>query len=164
MRKLLALAAVAALVVVSCNWPPPTGPDGGTTVNVNQNVTIGQPDPNASPSPGGSVARVGVGKVAETCPVGTQPSGLGNALRVGCTAFLTCSPYSASGQELFDVAIIGVAPESFEAISGGSVVQVGPHGSNPFNLDTLGLKAGSASFQCRVRGVTSPPFTLSVVQ
>lgn len=167
-QKLLtaaALIACAALAIVGCQPYPPTGPSN-TTVNQNVNVNVGQPGASPSPGAGGSVARVGIGKVSggESCPAGTQPSGLGDSVRIGCTAFLTCSPYSASGQELFDLAIIGAAPEKFDATSGGSLVQITPHASNGYNLDVKGLAKGAVAFTCTVKGVTSPTFTLNVIQ
>ena len=159
-RTIYALLAGAALVFVSC-VPPPTAPEGGTTVNQVVTVNVGQGGPGASPSPGGSVARVSIGKVSETgC---ANPSGRGDAVRVGCEAFLTCSPFSASGTELFDPAIIGPAPDSFAPVSGqdnGAFVQ---RQSNGFNADVRGLKAGPLVAQCIVRGVASAPFTLTVV-
>ena len=174
MRKSIAVAALlsaAALAGALACVPPPTTPDppGNTTVNVNQNVNIGQGGPGASPSPGagGAVAAVGIGKVAgaETCPVGTPPSNRVDAVKVSCTAFLTCSPRNAQGQELFEG--IPLAPEQFEVISGHQYVSISPHGSNQYNLDATGVAATPDGvrvlFQCRVAGVTSPPFPLVVV-
>lgn len=164
-------AAVIALgillLLIGC-VPPPTEPDGGTNVNTNVNVNI-NPGGGSSPAPGtpGTVASVGIGKVsgAETCPVGTAPSGRGDAVKVGCAAFLTCSPKDSTGKELFEG--IPQAPESFEVISGAQYVIVGPHGSNAYNLDATGRTATPDGvrvlFQCRVAGITSQPFPLVVV-
>lgn len=161
--KRMAIFAVALLVLVGCERGPTTPGD----VNVNVNVNVGQPTPapSSSPEAGGTVSRVGVGKVAgaESCPANVQPSGRGDAVRVGCTAFLTCSPYDSANRELFDPASIGTAPDSFGLV-GGDAVTVAPHGTNPFNLDAKGERAGTVSFACKVRGVQSPPFVLAVVQ
>lgn len=155
-----ALVVCAALALLGCQPYPPTTPSS-TTVNQNVNVNLGGPTASPSPGAGGAVARVGIGKVSETgC---ATPSGSGDAVRVGCEAFLTCSPFSASGQEIFDPAIIGPAPDTFAVVSGQDNASCTQRQSNGFNMDCRGLKVGAAVVQCTVRGVTSQPFTLRVV-
>jgi len=73
------------------------------------------------------------------------------------------SPYSASGQELFDAAIIGFQPDSFQAVSGQDNATFAQSQSNAFNGVAVGRRAGTLTLQCTVRSVTSPPFTLNVV-
>lgn len=159
------LAGLMAVVAVGC-VPPPTQPDGGTTVNQNVNVNVGQGGPGASPSPGagGAVARVGIGKFGERCPAGTQPSGNGAGVRVGCEADITCSPYNSQNEELFDLAIIGPAPTSFAAVSGQDNATFTQSGSNPYNGEAVGRRAGTLTLSCTVKSVTSQPYTLTVVQ
>ena len=152
---------LAGLAMLGCNPYPPSAPSS-TTINQNVNVNLGTPGASPSPSAGGAIARVGIGKVSETgC---ANPSGRGDAVRVGCEAFLTCSPFSASGQEIFDPAIIGAAPDSFQAVSGQDNATFIQRQSNAFNADARGVKVGPLVVQCIVRGVASAPFTLSVVQ
>lgn len=160
---LYVIALGALLMLLGC-VPPPTEPDGGTTVNQNVNVNVGG-TPGASPSPGagGAVARVGIGKFGERCPAGTAPSGNGAGVRVGCTADLTCSPYNANNQELFDLTIIGAAPTSFAAVSGQDNASFQQSGANPYNGEAVGRRAGTLTLSCTVKGVTSQPFLLSVV-
>ena len=168
MRNLapLLIAAMLSAAAVACT---PTEPSPGGDVNVNQNVNVnvGQPNPTASPSadPRGTVARVGIGKVAETPATTNQScSGRGDAVKIGCTAFLTCSPFTAAGVELFNEADIGTAPEKFSIDAGTEFASQAPHGSNAFNIDVTGNRPGSVTISCKVRGVTSPPFLLQVVQ
>lgn len=148
--------------------PPPTEP-GDIVITNNNTNNNGQPGGGASPSPspgaGTVIARVGVGQFGERCPAGVSPSGDGRSstVRVNCTAFITCSAYSPSGQEHFDLAVIGPAPEEFRATAGeGAIVQT-QAASNPYNLDILGKAVGTASYTCRVKGVTSPTYSLRVV-
>lgn len=171
-RTSFKLAIVAGLLTlagaVACT---PTEPSPPSQINIdihndNQNNNGGGPTASPSPGAGGAVARVGIGKVSggESCPPNVQPSGRGDAVKVGCTAWLTCSPYNAQNIELFNEPDIGTAPETFALVSGSEFATAGPHGTNQFNLDATGRAPGAASFSCRVRGVTSPPFVLQVVQ
>lgn len=158
------LAGLMAVIAFGC-VPPPTEPDGATTVNTNVNVNVGgQPGASPSPSAGGAVARVGIGKFGERCSAGVQPSGNGAGVRVGCTADLTCSPYNANNEELFDLTIIGAAPTSFAAVSGQDSATFVQSGANPYNGEAVGRRAGTLTLQCTVKSVTSPAFTLTVVQ
>lgn len=157
----LAIAA-AAVATTSCTPYPPTQPSS-TTVNQNVNVNVGNPSGSPSPGQGGSVARVGIGKFGERCPANVKPSDNGAAVRVGCTADITCSPFSASGQELFDSAIIGFAPDSFQAVSGQDNATFQQSQQNAFNGEALGKRAGTLTLACTVKGVTSQPYSLTVV-
>lgn len=162
--SLYLLAGLMAVLAFGC-VPPPTEPGDIVINNTNTATNNSGGNPTASPSPGagGSVASVGIGKFGEACPAGVAPSGLGDSVRVNCTAFITCSPKSASGQEIFDLGIIGPAPESFVATEGNDQSVTVQVASNPYNLDVKGKAKGTAKFQCRVKAITSPTFTLNVI-
>ena len=156
------LCFALAGLMSACNQQPPTVIEI-TNTNTNTQGGTPSPAPSSSPDATGDVATVGIGKFGEACPAGTAPSGIGDAVKVGCTAFITCSPRDAEGREIFNLQIIGPEPTEFRAVEGEGTTVRSQVPSNPYNRDVLGIATGAARYLCTVKGKTSPSFTLRVV-
>lgn len=157
-RLLIAVGVIA--LGVACN------------VNVNKNVngpTEPKPSPNASPSPSpspspssspaaGTITLVKVTEVGESCPAGVQPATAQRAVRVGCSAFITCTPFV--GDRPATVAEHGPAPTAY-GITSGSGATFTPWPSEAFNADLKGTSSGALIVSCTVKGITgSADFTV----
>lgn len=164
-RKLetLLLGALAALVAYACTIQLPTSP-APTQI---QTVVIGGatgPTGAGSPSPGaGTIHSVKVSQFGEgRCNSGVSPANQSRTVRVGCVAFITCTPKRVDGTDASEVEH-GPKPDFFGVTSGGVFV-VAMSTENPFNIDVRGTSPGIASLRCGVKGVVSDPaFDLQVV-
>jgi hypothetical protein len=156
----LGAAAVAAALTVAttgCGDTIVTGPDIDITID-GQKVS---PSPGQGPGASGSIGSVKVVQFGEQCPAGKVPSGVDRQVRIGCTKFVTCTPFLTSGDKA-PPAVHGPAPDFFGQVSGGAVVKV-KHTDEPFNLDVEGVAPGVATLQCTAKGVPSGPWDITVV-
>jgi len=109
----------------------------------------------------GVVTSVKVTQFGEHCPSGTASSGEDRSVRVGCTKWLTCTPFVAPGVEAAP-SVHGPTPDFFGVVAGSQHADV-TIPSNPFNRDVKGKTPGVISFRCIAKGVQSEQFDLTVV-
>jgi hypothetical protein len=131
-----------------------------------QVVNFPGPTTGASPSPSpgaGAVRSVRIGEFGEVCPQGVGPPAetVPRQVRVGCTSAITCTPLDAQGREIPNATPPRL--DSFNVVSGNQHVIVDAFDDNAYNLSVFGLSAGVATFVCRVEGVSSDPWPLTVV-
>jgi hypothetical protein len=133
-------------------------PGDSTTIITNtatNNQSPTGPTPTGSPSPSGVIDHVKVTQFGQSCGEGERN------ITVGCTKFITCTPFFADGT-LVPPAIHGSAPDFFGVTEGANFVQVTTP-DEQFNRDVKGLFPGIVKFECVVKGVSSGPSEFVVV-
>lgn len=144
------VVVMVAMALWSAACTLPGGGDETVIVNTatNNAGSTPLPAPGASPSPAaGPIDHVKVTQFGESC--GEK----GRNITVGCTKFLTCTPFFADGT-LVPPAVHGPSPEFFGVIEGQNFVQVTTP-EETFNRDVKGLFPGIVAFECVVKGVSS---------
>jgi hypothetical protein len=159
-RLFLATMLIAAgFAVMGCTPESPVTPTQ-IVINNNQTTTVAGGGPTTAPSPGsttGGIVEVRVPMVGENCPSGVTPVGVQRQIRVGCSAFVTCTPKCKdAGGNLVDCppSVHGPAPSFFNIQSGSSYASFSTWDDNRFNADVRGQAPGDVAIACTVLGVT----------
>lgn len=161
------LALVLLVVLMGCGEDTVTAPTPPTNVTVVVNVTQTQGGSGTNPSPapgGGVVSKVTVSEFGENCPAnsGLQPAEtINRQVRKGCVSDVTCNPFDASGQQIFNPAATGTAV--FKQLGGAGAGRFTQDSNNSYNGQVAGIETGVAVLECTVMGVTSDPWAIDVV-
>src|SRR5688572_28679637 len=128
------------LILAACNedLTVPTPVQQPPSVNVTQvvNVNLGNPTGSPSPGTGGPVDEVKVVMpFGENCPAGIAPANAQRTVRVGCSAFITCTPKCIVDGAQVDCspAVHGPKPDFFGIQDGAAYGTFSVHDDNPFN-------------------------------
>lgn len=133
---------------------------GGDTTQ-NNNIFSPGASGDEEEEPAADIASVLVTKISESCPSGLVGTGERGKARVGCQAVLTCTPKLADGTDA-PPEVHGPTPDSFAVVGGFNLVLF-TGTENPFNRLVQVQGAGTAGFQCTVKGRASEIYSLLLV-